>query len=166
VSSSTVLDAELLLWLPAAPWPLGSLFGSFSPRGARSKGDQQPDGRVTHNQKLLNILGVDIRTLATRVLRARKTRKMQVSPWPLGDLSGQRLQKSPRCELVLHDCLSRLGLEFWQPFTASANACNSVGQADLPHVTLHGGLKCRSCSSCKRTNLSFAEPCCVRDYPN
>jgi hypothetical protein len=29
-------------------------FGSFSPRGARSKGDQQPDGRVAHNQKLLN----------------------------------------------------------------------------------------------------------------
>src|SRR5271168_1573778 len=33
----------------AAPRPLGSLFGSFSPRGARSKGDQQPDGRVAHN---------------------------------------------------------------------------------------------------------------------
>ena len=29
----------------------GSLFGSFSPRGARSKDDQQPDGRVAHNQK-------------------------------------------------------------------------------------------------------------------
>ena len=57
--SGTVLDAELLLWLPAAPWPLGSLFDSFSPRGARSKGDQQPDGRVAHNQKLQNILGVD-----------------------------------------------------------------------------------------------------------
>src|SRR5271163_4749782 len=51
----------------AAPRPLGSLFGSFSPRGARSKGGQQPDGRVAHNQKLLNILGVDTRTLATRV---------------------------------------------------------------------------------------------------
>src|SRR5277367_5509990 len=38
----------------AAPRPLGSLFGSFSPRGARSKGDQQPDGRVAHNQKLSN----------------------------------------------------------------------------------------------------------------
>ena len=50
---------------------MGSLFGSFSPRGARSKGDQQPDGRVAHNQKLQNILGVDIRILATRVLRAR-----------------------------------------------------------------------------------------------
>jgi hypothetical protein len=36
----------------AAPRPLGSLFGSFSPRGAHSKGDQQPDGRVAHNQKL------------------------------------------------------------------------------------------------------------------
>jgi hypothetical protein len=51
VSSGTVLDAELLLWLRAAPRPLGSLFGSFSPRGARSKGDQQPDSRVAHNQK-------------------------------------------------------------------------------------------------------------------
>src|SRR2546421_250667 len=38
----------------AAPRPLGSLFGSFSPRGARSKCDQQPDGRVAHNQKLSN----------------------------------------------------------------------------------------------------------------
>jgi hypothetical protein len=54
---------------------VGQSFGSFSLRGARSKGDQQPDGRVAHNQKPLNILGVDIRILATRVLRARKTRK-------------------------------------------------------------------------------------------
>ena len=75
VGSGTVLDAELLLWLRAAPWPLGSLFGSFSPREARSKGDQQPDGRVAHNQKPLNILGVDTEILATRALRARKTRK-------------------------------------------------------------------------------------------
>jgi hypothetical protein len=37
----------------------------LSPRGARSKGDQQPDGRVAHNQKLQNILGVDIGILAT-----------------------------------------------------------------------------------------------------
>src|SRR5271163_5113838 len=41
----------------AAPRPLGSLFGSFSPRGARFKGDQQPDGRVAHNQKLSNYPG-------------------------------------------------------------------------------------------------------------
>jgi hypothetical protein len=54
---------------------VGQSFGSFSPRGARSKGDQQPDGRVAHNQKLQNILGVDIGILATRALRARKTRK-------------------------------------------------------------------------------------------
>ena len=37
---------------------VGQSFGSFSPRGARSKGGQQPDGRVAHNQKL-SILGVD-----------------------------------------------------------------------------------------------------------
>ena len=54
---------------------MGSLFGSFSPHGARSNGDQQPDGRVAHNQKLQTILGVDIEILATRALRARKTRK-------------------------------------------------------------------------------------------
>jgi hypothetical protein len=75
VSSGTVLDAELLLWLPAAPWPLVSLFGSFSPRGASSKGVQQPDGRVAHNPEALNIFDVDTGILATRVLRARKTRK-------------------------------------------------------------------------------------------
>jgi hypothetical protein len=40
------------------------------------RGDQQPDGRVAHNQKLQNILGVDIGILATRALRARKTRKV------------------------------------------------------------------------------------------
>ena len=73
MSSGTVLDAELLLWLRAAPRPLGSLFGSFSPRGARSKVDQQPDGRVAHN--LQNIRGVDAEIMGTRVLRARKTRK-------------------------------------------------------------------------------------------
>jgi hypothetical protein len=75
VSSGAILDAELLLWLRAAPRPLGSLFGSFSPRGARYKGGQQPNGRVVHNQKLLNILGVDTEILATCPLRARKTRK-------------------------------------------------------------------------------------------
>ena len=78
MSSGTVLDAELLLWLRAAPRPLGSLFGSFSPRGARTKGDQQPDGRVAHNQKLQNIRGVDAEILGTGVLRARKTRKMSL----------------------------------------------------------------------------------------
>jgi hypothetical protein len=51
------------------------LCGSFSPRGARSKGDQQPDGQVAHNQKLQNILDVDIGIPATQALRARKTRK-------------------------------------------------------------------------------------------
>jgi hypothetical protein len=59
---------------------VGQSFGSFSPRGARSKGDQQPDGRVAHNQKLQNILGVDIGILATQALRARKTRKLNGSP--------------------------------------------------------------------------------------
>ena len=77
MSSGSVLDVELLLWLRAAPRRLGSLFGRFSPRGARSKGDQQPDGRVAHNQKLQNIRGVDAEILGTRVLRARKTRKWQ-----------------------------------------------------------------------------------------
>jgi hypothetical protein len=56
-------------------------FGSSSPRGARSKGDQQPDGRITHNQKLQNILGIDIGILATQVLRARKTRKWETRLW-------------------------------------------------------------------------------------
>ena len=72
VSSGTVLDAELLLWPRQHLGRWGSLFGSFSPRGARSKGDQQPDGRVAHNQKLQNILGVGIGILATRILRAWK----------------------------------------------------------------------------------------------
>src|SRR5271155_1128637 len=54
---------------------VGQSFRQLSPRGTRSKGDQQPDGRVAHNQKLSNIFGVDTAILATRVLRARKTRK-------------------------------------------------------------------------------------------
>jgi len=49
--------------------------GRWAPHRARSKGDQQPDGRVAHNQKLQNILRVDIGILATQALRARKTRK-------------------------------------------------------------------------------------------
>jgi hypothetical protein len=36
----------------AAPWPLGNLFRQLSLRGAHSKGDQQPDGRVGHNQTI------------------------------------------------------------------------------------------------------------------
>jgi hypothetical protein len=75
VSFATVLDTELLLWPRVASRPLGSLSGGFSLRRARSKGDQQPDGRVAHNQKLLNILGIDTEILITRTLRVRKTRK-------------------------------------------------------------------------------------------
>jgi hypothetical protein len=44
----------------------GSLFAMDL---ARSKGDRQPDGRVAHNQKLLNTFGADIEILATRDLR-------------------------------------------------------------------------------------------------
>jgi hypothetical protein len=51
---------------------VGQSFGSFSPRGARSKGDQQPDGRVAHNQKLQNIPGVDMGILATQALRRKE----------------------------------------------------------------------------------------------
>ena len=54
---------------------VGQSFRQLSPRGARSKGDQQPDGRVAHNQELQNIRGVDAEILGTRVLRARNTRK-------------------------------------------------------------------------------------------
>jgi hypothetical protein len=75
VSSDTVLDAELLLWLRAAPRPLGSLSAAFH------HAERAP--RVTSNltaesptiQKLQNILGVDIGILTTQVMRARKTRK-------------------------------------------------------------------------------------------
>jgi hypothetical protein len=75
VSSGTVLDAELLLWLRAAPRPLGSLFGSFhhaerAPIVVSSLTAESPK-----IQKLQNIFGVDTGILATRVLRARKTRK-------------------------------------------------------------------------------------------
>src|SRR3954453_23442664 len=55
----------------AAPRPLGSLFGSFSPRGARSKGDQQPDGRVAHNQKLFNHPGCRYKWLSPPVSDAQ-----------------------------------------------------------------------------------------------
>jgi hypothetical protein len=47
----TISDAELLLWLQQHLGRWAVFFGSFSPRGARSKGDQQPDGRVAHNQE-------------------------------------------------------------------------------------------------------------------
>jgi hypothetical protein len=75
VSSGTVLDAELLLWLRAAPRPLGSLSAAFhhaerAPRATSSLTAESPT-----IQKLQNILGVDIGTLATQVMRARKTRK-------------------------------------------------------------------------------------------
>ena len=77
MSFGTILDTELLLWLRAALRPLDSPFGNFSPRGARSKGDQQLAGRAAHNQEASNILGVDTKILAARVLAARKTRKLQ-----------------------------------------------------------------------------------------
>jgi hypothetical protein len=75
VSSGTVLDAELLLWLRAVPRPLGSLSAAFhhaerAPRVTSSLTAESPT-----IQKLQNILGVDIRILATQVMRARKTRK-------------------------------------------------------------------------------------------
>jgi len=65
----------------AAPRPLGSLFGSFSPRGARSKGDQQPDGRVAHNQKLFKPLLVSIQGLSPPVSCAQG--RLVKGGWPL-----------------------------------------------------------------------------------
>jgi hypothetical protein len=76
--SYTPVRYTLIMYTPIRYTPMRCKpmrYSSPCIRGARSKGDQQPDGRVAHNQKLLNILGVDTRTLATRVLRARKTRK-------------------------------------------------------------------------------------------
>ena len=69
------MDAELLPWLRAAPWPLGSLSAAFhhaehAPRVTSSLTAGSPTIR-----SLKNILSVDIGILATRVLRARKTRE-------------------------------------------------------------------------------------------
>ena len=75
MSSGTVLDAELLLLASSSTSAVGQSFRQLSPRGARSKGDQQPNGRVAHNSGASNIFGGGTRILATRVLRARKTRK-------------------------------------------------------------------------------------------
>ena len=85
MSSGTVLDAELLLWLRAAPRPLGSLLAAFhhaerAPRVISSLTAESPT-----IQKLQNILVVDIGILATRVLCARKTRKTHRPPIPPGD---------------------------------------------------------------------------------
>jgi len=67
VLKTTIEDAARSAWVLA-------LISSFSPRGARSRGAQQHDGRVAHNLEALNILGIDTGIPATRVLRARKTR--------------------------------------------------------------------------------------------
>jgi hypothetical protein len=58
VSSGTALDAELLLWLRQhrGRW---AVFSAAFHHAERAPGDQQPDGRVAHNQKLQNIFGVD-----------------------------------------------------------------------------------------------------------
>jgi hypothetical protein len=75
VSSGTVLDAELLLWLRAAPRPLGSLSAAFhhAERAPRVTGGLMAESPTI--RKLQNVLGVDIGILATQFMRARKTRK-------------------------------------------------------------------------------------------
>jgi hypothetical protein len=75
VSSGTALDAELLLWLPQDLGHWAVFLAAFHHAERAPRGDQQPDGRVAHNQEALNILGADTRILANRVPRARKTRK-------------------------------------------------------------------------------------------
>src|SRR5271155_3827256 len=99
------LDAELLLWLPAAPWSLGSLFGSFSPHGARSKGDQQPDGRVAHNQKLQTSL-VSIQRLSPPVSCAQgrllnETHAYEVYPYEI------HTREMHACETPAHEMHTR-----------------------------------------------------------
>jgi hypothetical protein len=76
---STVLDAELLLWLQQHPRPSGSLFGSFSLRGARSKGDQQPDGRVAHNSEALKTSSVSIQGSSPPC--GAREEDSQIGPW-------------------------------------------------------------------------------------
>jgi hypothetical protein len=114
---------------------LGQSFGSFSPRGARSKCDQQPDGRVAHNQKLQNILGVDIGIHATRALRARKTRKLEEeeeeeaaaaaaknSKWPVQFITPPMLSDWAPDALAYTEDWARSGSTFTEDFDPFSSA--------------------------------------------
>jgi hypothetical protein len=115
-------------------------FGSFSPRGVRSKGDQQPDGQVAHNQKLLNIFGVDMKILATGVQSARKTRKCM---WLPDDLSNC-VKSSAAWHLAFEEIYS--GNWGWTPLDIEAffpeNLSAETGTAlnpfwESPDLALH-----------------------------
>src|SRR5271169_6352427 len=74
IAQSLVLSRQFELWYhfgcraaalaSAASRLLDSLFGSFSPRGARSKGDQQPDGRVAPQSEAFKPPWVSIQGLS------------------------------------------------------------------------------------------------------
>ena len=59
MSSGTALDAELLLWLRRHLGRRAVFSAAFRHAERAPRRDQQPDGRVAHNQKLQNIFGVD-----------------------------------------------------------------------------------------------------------
>src|SRR5271154_6187165 len=75
VSSGTVLDAELLLWLRQhrGRWAVFSAAFHHAERAPRVTSSLTAESPTI--KKLQNILGIDIRILPTRVRRARKTRK-------------------------------------------------------------------------------------------
>src|SRR5947209_14333939 len=98
VSSGTVLDAELLFWLRQHRGRRAVFSAAFhhaerAPRVTSSLTAESPTIR-----SFQTILGVDTRTLATRALRARKTRKL---PSPA---------TSGKCEQTFSSANDSLGL--------------------------------------------------------
>src|ERR1700731_1163065 len=75
MSSGTALDAELLLWLRQhrGRWAVFSAAFHHAERAPRVTSSLTAESPTIRSSS--TILGVDIRTLATRVRRARKTRK-------------------------------------------------------------------------------------------
>src|SRR5579859_7406627 len=76
VSSGTILDAELLLWLRQhrGRWAVFSAAFHHAERAPRVTSSLTAESPTIRSSS--TILGADIRALATRVRRARKTRKL------------------------------------------------------------------------------------------
>src|SRR4051794_23948701 len=86
-----------------------AVFWQLSPRGVRSKGDQQPDDRVTHNQKLQSILdpALCVALWAHRMVVVRSEGNSQSQ-----DISQRVVQRKSRSSrTTMYD---RNAFEIWQ----------------------------------------------------
>jgi hypothetical protein len=127
VSSGTVFGRRAAALAPAAPWALGSFFGSFhhAERAPRVISSLTAESSTIKSLKI--ILRADRGILTTRVMRARKTRKCSNA----SDVIANR--KRPSLDIETESW--RIPVSLYQaPISRRVLQCNCLGRRRDPEI--------------------------------